>query len=102
MPARAPLNGAFVPLSGETTLPILAADTYVTLRETNWMNAAYQTYRQTQAQTAAPGELIVMLYRGAVRFVASGIEGIEANNVEVSHNNLVRAQAVINELLESS
>jgi len=65
------------------------------------MNAAYQTYRQTQAQTATPGELIVMLYRGAVRFVAAGIEGIEAHNVEASHNNLVRAQAVINELLES-
>jgi flagellar protein FliS len=65
------------------------------------MNAAYQTYRQTQAQTATPGELIVMLYRGAVRFVVSGIEGIEARNVEASHNNLVRAQAVINELLES-
>jgi flagellar protein FliS len=65
------------------------------------MNAAYQTYRQTQAQTAAPGELIVMLYRGAARFVASGIEGIEADNVEMSHNYLVRAQAVINELLES-
>jgi flagellar protein FliS len=65
------------------------------------MNAAYQTYRQTQAQTAAPGELIVMLYRGAVRFVVSGIEGIEAQNVETSHNNLLRAQAVINELHES-
>jgi flagellar secretion chaperone FliS len=65
------------------------------------MNAAYQTYRQTQAQTAAPGELIVMLYRGAVRFVASSIEGIEANNVEAAHNNLLRAQAVINELLET-
>jgi flagellar protein FliS len=65
------------------------------------MNAAYQTYRQTQAQTAAPGELIVMLYRGAVRFVASGIEALEARNVEASHNYLVRAQAVINELLES-
>jgi flagellar secretion chaperone FliS len=65
------------------------------------MNAAYQTYRETQAQTAAPGELIVMLYRGAVRFVVSGIEGIEAQNVETSHNNLLRAQAVINELHES-
>ena len=62
---------------------------------------AYNTYRQTQAQTAAPGELIVMLYRGAARFVASAIEAIEANDVEASHNQLVRAQAVITELLES-
>ena len=62
---------------------------------------AYNTYRQTQAQTAAPGELIVMLYRGAARFVSAAIEAIEANDVEASHNQLVRAQAIITELLES-
>ena len=59
---------------------------------------AYQTYRQTQAQTATPGELIVMLYQGAARFVARGIEGIESGNVEVAHWHLVKAQAVIAEL----
>jgi flagellar secretion chaperone FliS len=62
---------------------------------------AYQAYRQTQAETAAPGELVVMLYRGAARFVGSAVEAIEANNVPVAHNSLVRAQAVISELLET-
>jgi flagellar protein FliS len=62
---------------------------------------AYNVYRQTQAQTAAPGELVVMLYRGATRFVASAIEAIERNDIQVAHNNLVRAQAVITELLDS-
>jgi flagellar secretion chaperone FliS len=62
---------------------------------------AYNTYRQTQAQTAAPGELVVMLYRGAVRFVASAIEGIEAKDVQAANNYLLKAQAVINELLET-
>ena len=62
---------------------------------------AYQTYRQTQTQTAAPGELVVMLYRGAARFVASGIEGIEARDVQAAHGNLVKAQAIIAELLET-
>jgi flagellar secretion chaperone FliS len=62
---------------------------------------AYQTYRQTQAQTAAPGELILMLYRGATRFVARAIEGIEAGDVQAAHTYLVSAQAVIAELLES-
>jgi flagellar protein FliS len=59
---------------------------------------AYNTYRQTQAQTAAPGELIVMLYRGAARFVSSAIEAIEAKDVQTAHNQLVRAQAIIGEL----
>ena len=62
---------------------------------------AYQVYRQTQAQTAAPGELVVMLYRGAVRFVAAGAEGIEQRDIQGAHNNLVRAQAVIAELAET-
>jgi flagellar protein FliS len=70
------------------------------LRENHGMNA-YQTYRQTQAQTAAPGELIVMLYRGAARFAASAVEGIEAGNVQAAHNYLVKAQACVTELLES-
>jgi flagellar protein FliS len=62
---------------------------------------AHQSYRQTQAETAAPGELVVMLYRGAARFVSSAVEGIEARNVPIAHNNLIRAQAVITELLET-
>ena len=62
---------------------------------------AYQAYRQTQAQTATPGELIVMLYQGAARFIVRGIEGIESDNVEVAHTYLVKAQAVIAELQSS-
>ena len=62
---------------------------------------AYNVYRQTQAQTAAPGELVVMLYRGATRFVASAIDAIEARDVQAAHNNLVRAQAVIAELRDT-
>jgi flagellar secretion chaperone FliS len=61
----------------------------------------YQAYRQTQAQTAAPGELVVMLYRGAVRFISSAIEAIESRNIEAAHTNLVRAQAIITELSET-
>ncbi len=62
---------------------------------------AYQTYRQTQAQTATPGELIVMLYQGAARFIVRGIEGIETGNVEVAHTYLIKAQAVVAELQSS-
>jgi flagellar protein FliS len=62
---------------------------------------AYQTYRQTQAQTAAPGELVVMLYRGAARFAASAIEAIGVRDVQSAHNHLVKAQAIITELHET-
>jgi flagellar protein FliS len=61
----------------------------------------YQAYRQMQAQTAAPGELVVMLYRGAVRFVSSAIEAIDSRDIPAAHTNLVRTQAIITELSET-
>ena len=61
----------------------------------------YQAYHQTQAQTAAPGELVVMLYRGAVRFVTSAVEAIESRDIQAAHTNLVRTQAIISELSET-
>jgi flagellar secretion chaperone FliS len=67
---------------------------------TNQMNAV-NSYRKTQAQTAAPGELVVMLYRGASRFLAEAIQALEANDLQTGSNQLLRAQAVINELLET-
>lgn len=59
---------------------------------------AYQTYRQTQTQTAAPGELVLMLYRGATRFISSAIEALAARDIDAAHTGLVRAQEIISEL----
>jgi len=42
-----------------------------------------------------------MLYRGAARFVASAIDGIERKDIQAAHDNLVRAQAVITELQDT-
>jgi flagellar protein FliS len=62
---------------------------------------ALQMYRQTQAQTAPPGELVLMLYRGATRFVSAGIAAIESNDIQAAHTNLVKAQAIITHLRET-
>jgi flagellar protein FliS len=62
---------------------------------------ANETYFQTQTQTAAPGELVVMLYRGASRFLVTAIEALEAKDLQNASNHLLRAQAVITELLET-
>jgi flagellar protein FliS len=42
-----------------------------------------------------------MLYRGATRFLASATEALEAKDLQTAHNHLLRAQAVISELLET-
>jgi len=62
---------------------------------------AYQVYRQTQTQTAAPGELVLMLYRGAIRFLSSAIEAIDAKNTVEAHTKLVKTQDIIANLLGS-
>ena len=61
----------------------------------------YQVYRQTQTHTAAPGELVLMLYRGAIRFLGAAIEAIEAQNVAEAHDKIVRAQDIVANLLET-
>jgi flagellar protein FliS len=62
---------------------------------------AYNTYRETQTQTADPGELVVMLYKGAARFLASAIAAIEAQDLQTASNKLLLAQAIITELVET-
>jgi flagellar protein FliS len=68
--------------------------------DTQAVNAS-QVYRQTQTQTAGPGELVLMLYRGAVRFLTAAIDAIDAHNVAQAHDKLVKTQDIIANLLET-
>jgi flagellar protein FliS len=61
----------------------------------------YQQYRATKVETAGSVDLVVMLYQGAVRFIRLGIEAIERNDGKAAHENLVRAQDIVVELLGS-
>src|SRR5262249_49115281 len=61
----------------------------------------YQQYRATKVQTAGCVDLIVMLYQGAVKFIRLGIEAIERQDGKAAHENLVRAQDIVVELLGS-
>lgn len=65
------------------------------------INSPYQKYQQVQAQTASKPKLLIMLYDGAIRYVRSGIEGIEERDIEKTNNNLCKAQAIIHELISS-
>lgn len=60
-----------------------------------------RAYQHTQTHTASPGELILMLYRGALRFIVAGVEALEAPDLAGAHGNLVRAQAIVAELTAS-
>jgi flagellar protein FliS len=61
-----------------------------------------RSYQSIAAQTAPPGQLILMLYDGAVRFLGLALEGFEHEDpIEFNatiNNNILRAQEIIEEL----
>lgn len=65
------------------------------------MEAAHFTYRRMQTATASPGELIGMLYDALVRNLTRAESGLQANDIQSSHQALLRAQDIVLELMSS-
>lgn len=65
------------------------------------LQSPHQAYQKNSVQTATPGQLIIMLYDGAIRFTKAGIEGIERKQYAAANTNLKKAQAIIHELVAS-
>ena len=65
------------------------------------MTNPYQQYQRTQAESASPGELIVMMYSGAIRFLSAGKMKLESQDIPGANSSLLRAQDVILELMVS-
>ncbi len=63
------------------------------------------SYRAVAIRTATPGQLILMLFDGALRFIGAAEQGFKEENVvkrnELVHNNIVRALNIIRELQNS-
>ncbi len=62
----------------------------------------WQSYRQVTANTASPGQIVVMLYDGAISFLEKALLGFSYDdplefNSTIS-NNVLRAQAILSEL----
>lgn len=64
---------------------------------------AYQfdRYRQVGVETASPIGLVIMLYRGAIRFLTEAEEAMAARDIPEAHRCLVRSQEIIAELMGS-
>lgn len=61
----------------------------------------YLRYRAAAVETAAPVDLVVMLYQGVVRFTQRGIDATERRDLETAHASFVRAQEIVAELAGS-
>lgn len=62
----------------------------------------WQSYRQVATQTASPGNLVLMLFEGAIGFLEKSLRGFDLEDPlefnQTINNNILRAQAIINEL----
>ena len=61
-----------------------------------------QAYRSVTTQTASPGQLILMAFDGALKFLERARAGFQSKDPlefnQTIHNNVERSQAIINEL----
>lgn len=57
----------------------------------------YAQYNNSRILTASPAELTLMLYDGAIKFCNVAIMGIEQNDMEKAHKNIVKVQKIIEE-----
>lgn len=61
----------------------------------------YQQYQQSVINTSTPQELTLMLYNGLVKFLNLGIQAIDEKNMESAHNNIIKAQRIIEEFMST-
>jgi flagellar secretion chaperone FliS len=63
-----------------------------------YAHQASSAYRQVEAQTRTPIELVVMLYDGALRFISQARDAVERRNIPARREALSRALAILTEL----
>jgi flagellar protein FliS len=65
-------------------------------------NKPWDSYRKVATQTATPGQLVLMLYDGALGFLEKALAGFGQQDPglfnQTINNNIVRAQAIIHEM----
>ena len=66
---------------------------------THALAASPAAYQQQAVLTASPGQLVVMLYDGACRFLTQSAYAMREGDQARSHQRLRRAEAIIDELL---
>ena len=59
---------------------------------------AYAQYNNNKLLTAAPGELTLMLYDGAIKFCNMAIRGVEQKDIQKAHTNIVKVENIIDYL----
>lgn len=64
-------------------------------------NPGVRDYKSMQILSSKPEKLILLLYDGAIKFIHQGQSSMEREELEEAHNNLIRAQNILAELMGS-
>jgi len=62
---------------------------------------AYNQYKENSIFTASPEELTLMLYNGLVKFIMRGMDSIEKKNIQEANNNIIKAQNIVSEFMNT-
>ena len=65
------------------------------------LHNAVQTYQSNQVTTATPGELTLMLYNGALKFIKQAKIATEEKNVAKAHEACIKVQNILYELMST-
>lgn len=61
----------------------------------------YQNYIKQEVEGATKGKLVLLLYDGAIKFMKTACKAIEEDNVQIAHNNIMKAENIIYELMST-
>ncbi len=65
------------------------------------MNQYVKQYQKTTVETASNEKILIMLYDGAIQFLNKAKIALAEKNWEQSHNNLMGAQRIIEEFINT-
>ncbi|WP_022850052.1 flagellar export chaperone FliS [Limisalsivibrio acetivorans] len=65
------------------------------------MSNPYQNYIKQEVEGATKGKLVLLLYDGAIKFMKLAIIAVNEENVPEAHNNIMKAENIIYELMST-
>lgn len=65
------------------------------------MNQYVKQYQKTTVETASNEKILIMLYDGAIQFLNKAKIALDEKNYEQSHNNLMGAQRILEEFINT-
>lgn len=65
------------------------------------MNQYVKQYQKTTVETASNEKILIMLYDGAIQFLNKAKIALSEKNYEQSHNNLMGAQRILEEFINT-